>query len=310
MKYNRSLIITSKIGERFVCVNEYYIFKNNFLYVNIINKNSMGNRGGLYMDIFMNFVERQGIIYVMLFLFLCGFALKTICSLCYDEVVNKIDYLQLKTNKIAGEIIRNYETDLKLGKNIKNTEVYVKTELHKWKKFGLVVEKMSSIGDGFGKMCFVVGALTDILLLSVQDVRELFGNNYMNKVYIYGALSIVLMLILKMWSNFLSIDYKRNRIKDEIINYIDNHPSYVKLFAERQQTEKNDNQFLENYLQKEQALSQAKDTSNDKIIKFKTDQASDQKLANGTKEVRSKSKSSGYDDKNLLISEVLDEFLS
>lgn len=293
------------------------------------------------MDILIGFIEKQGMVYIMLFLFLCGFLLKTVCSLCYDEVIDKIDYLQLKSNKVAGEIIRNYEKDLKIGKNIKNTEVYVKSELHKWKKFGIIVEKMSSIGDGFGKMCIVFGVLVDIFLLSVPHAKELLGKNYMNKIYIYCALSIMLMLVLKMWSNFLAIDYKKNLIKDEIINYIDNHPNYVKLLAESQQTQysnadniqfselnwnlnqntnnpnttnqninnqninNQESDFLKEYLRKEREAEESD-------IKASGKNNLKMKKTNGILEENKiqYSETRSNCDKDLLISEVLDEFLS
>lgn len=172
----------------------------------------------------INFATDGGMLYIMIAMFLGGFFVKTAGSLCYDEILDNIEHFQIRKSKIVLNIISIYENEIKMGKEIKNTGAFVEREMHTWRIKGMLVEKISSIGDIFGKLCIIIGLCMAVLVLSTTQEKISLVSHNMRRVYLYIGGCIVLYICLKLWDNVIALDYKRSIIKDEIINYLDNNP--------------------------------------------------------------------------------------
>lgn len=171
----------------------------------------------------INFTTNGGMLYVIIGLFLIGFGVKTAGSLCYDDILDKIGDYQIRKSKRAESIILQYENEVKFGKSINNIHAYVERSMHGWKIKGILVEKMQDIGDIFGKICLILGICAVAILLAAQKDDLSFGSQMTKGIYIYAAVAAILFICLKLWDNIIALEYKRNVIRDEIINYLDNN---------------------------------------------------------------------------------------
>lgn len=176
-------------------------------------------------DFIINFTTNGGMLYVIIGLFLIGFGIKTAASLCYDDILDKIENYQIRQNKRAEGIILQYENEVKFGKKINNLSAFVERAMHGWKIKSILVEKMQDIGDIFGKICLILGICAIAILLAAQKDDLSFGSQMTKGIYIYAAAAAILFICLKLWDNIIALDYKRNVIRDEIINYLDNNHS-------------------------------------------------------------------------------------
>lgn len=174
-------------------------------------------------DFIINFTTNGGMLYVIIGLFLIGFGIKTAGSLCYDDILDKIENFQIRKNKRAEGIILQYENEVKFGKKINNLSAFVERAMHGWKIKSILVEKMQGIGDIFGKVCLILGICAIAILLAAQKDELSFGSQMTKGIYIYAAAAAILFICLKLWDNVIALDYKRNVIRDEIINYLDNN---------------------------------------------------------------------------------------
>lgn len=174
-------------------------------------------------DFIINFTTNGGMLYVIIGLFLIGFGIKTAGSLCYDDILDKIENFQIRKNKRVEGIILQYENEVKFGKKINNLSAYVERAMHGWKIKSILVEKMQGIGDIFGKICLILGICAVAILLAAQKDDLSFGSQMTKGIYIYTAAVAILFICLKLWDNVIALDYKRNVIRDEIINYLDNN---------------------------------------------------------------------------------------
>lgn len=174
-------------------------------------------------DFIINFTTNGGMLYVIIGLFLIGFGIKTAGSLCYDDILDKIENYQIRKNKRAEGIILQYENEVKFGKKINNLSAFVERAMHGWKIKSILVEKMQGIGDIFGKVCLILGICAIAILLAAQKDELSFGSQMTKGIYIYAAAAAILFICLKLWDNVIALDYKRNVIRDEIINYLDNN---------------------------------------------------------------------------------------
>ncbi len=171
----------------------------------------------------INFTTNGGMLYAIIGLFLIGFGVKTAGSLCYDDILDKIENFQLRKSRRAESIVLQYENEVKFGKKINNLNAFVERSMHGWRIKGVLVEKMQGIGDIFGKVCLILGICAVAILLAGQKDELSFGSQMTKGIYIYAATVAVLFICLKLWDNVIALDYKRNVIRDEIINYLDNN---------------------------------------------------------------------------------------
>lgn len=240
-------------------------------------------------EILLEFVKSGGLMAVLLLLFLIGFTLEIMAGLCYDSAIGNMHCVSLEKSGIVTDIIGGYNRSLKEGKKIKNTQVYVENELHYWKKYGLRVERMEPAGDLFGGVCMVLSVLFDMVMLIQKTFAEKDSADIMRYVYVYTTISIIFFLVLKIWGNVADSANKRMVLADGITNYIDNQleniQSYVTLDASPQDTEAEE---ADNSLEKKSVMA-----------------ADDgEELNSGAGEEPLKK-----EDKELVISQVLDEFL-
>lgn len=170
-----------------------------------------------------NFTKNGGMLYVIIGIFLIGFGIKTVGSLCYDDILDKIENFQMRTSKRVENIIIQYKNEIKFGKNINNSQAFVERSMHGWKIKGIFLEKMQAIGDIFGKLCLILGICAVVILLATQKEEVSLTTQTLKGAYIYAAVSTVLFICLKLWDNVIALEYKRDVIRDEIINYLDNN---------------------------------------------------------------------------------------
>lgn len=243
-------------------------------------------------EILLEFVKSGGLMAVLLLLFLIGFILEIMAGLCYDSAIENMHCVTLAKSGIVPDIIGGYSKNLKNGNKIGNTQVYVSNELHHWKKYGLRVERMKPAGDLFGEICVVLCVFFDMVMLIQKTFTEKDSVDIMRYVYVYTAISIIFFLVLKIWGNVADTANKRMILADGITNYIDNQieniQDYVTLNALPQDTE------------------EETDNSSEKNSKMPANGGEDAQadLKSGTGE-----KSLKKEDKELVISQVLDEFL-
>lgn len=247
--------------------------------------------------ILLEFAESGGLMAVLLLFFLIGFALKIIANLCYDNAIEEMNCITLAKKGIVSDIITAYGMDLKQGNKIRNTQAFVNNEIHQWKKYGVRVERMEPLGDLFGGFCVVLCAFFDMLLLIQKTASNDGSEDIMRYVYVYTAISIVFYLVLKLWSIVTDSNNKRTILTDGLINYIDNQfenlPEYVTL-----------NPILpdENIAQ-DNIESDVSDEKTDMEKNGNEESVSSAQSEEGNEEMLKK------EDKELVISQVLDEFL-
>ena len=69
----------------------------------------------------------------------------------------------------------------------------------------------------------ILGICAIAMLLAAQKDELSFGSQMTKGIYIYAGAAAILFICLKLWDNVIALDYKRNVIRDEIINYLDNN---------------------------------------------------------------------------------------
>ena len=90
---------------------------------------------------------------------MAGFICKIICGFCYDGAVEKINHQNFRQCKILKDTIIKYDEKLKDGNKIKNIQMFVRCELHKWKILGTLVEKLNIYGNAMILCCIFIGVL-------------------------------------------------------------------------------------------------------------------------------------------------------
>lgn len=243
-------------------------------------------------EILLEFVKSGGLMAVLLLLFLLGFTLEIMAGLCYDSAIDNMHCVTLAKSGIVPDIIGGYSQNLKNGKKIKNTQVYVQNELHHWKKYGLQVERMKPAGDLFGGICVVLCVFFDMVMLLQRTFAEKDSVDIMRYVYVYTTISIIFYLVLKIWGNVADTANKRLVLADGITNYIDNQleniQDYVTLNALPQDTEAEETSSLEK--------------DNKQSVNGGEGAQTDLNSTTGEEPLKK-------EDKELVISQVLDEFL-
>lgn len=249
-------------------------------------------------EILLEFVKSGALMAVLLLLFLVGFALKIMVNLCYDNALENLHCITLAKNGIVSDIIIGYNMNLKNGNKIRNAHIYVKNELHQWRKYGVRIERMEPLGDLFGEICLVVCAFFDMLLLTQRTFAGNNSQDIMRYVYVYTTISIIFFLVLKLWSAVTDSENKKKILADGLTNYIDNQ--------------------IENIQDYVSLSSMAKDTvQEEKVSAEKSDGA---EAMSGENKMNGESttpvlgdKEDGEplkkEEKERVISQVLDEFL-
>lgn len=252
------------------------------------------------------FVNNGSIVVAILVIFMAGFVFKVIYSLCYNSVLDKIEYKNFRQSKLVNHIVGDYESDNKDKVNIKNTEAYVKSKLNRWKECGLYVERMNDYGDASVGLCIIIGAIVDMYLISDYDSGKLSASETVIKVAVYSLIPAICFMIVKMWDYAVGIEYKKRMIFEEIVNYIDNRAIYVTLNT--------DNTVMEDII-KEDKISdnvqeQAVELNKNKGEKAEENEKAGQNVSQGnagnSKRADVKLKEN---EKAEVISQVLNEFL-
>lgn len=174
-------------------------------------------------------IYNGSIVVAILIIFMVGLAFKMIYTICYSEVLDKIECGNFRQCTIINHIVEGFEEGNKEKINIKNTGTYVKSELNKWKKCGLYVERMNDYGNLAVIMCIIIGAIVDMYLISNYDSGNLQVSEVAVNVSVYSFIPAICFIIIRLWDYALGIEYKKRMIYEEIVNYIDNGGAYVVL---------------------------------------------------------------------------------
>lgn len=179
-----------------------------------------------------NMVDNGGIVIVMTIGLIIAFVFKTICSLCYDEVIEKIKSQNFIGCKKIKPIIEEFNNEIKNNRQINIPEYYLKNELHKWKCFGMNLDRINNYGNIAITICMIIGATMDLIILSDIGNSKIIIIENINKVSVYTFVSLIFLGAFKLFDEIIALDYKKNIIFNEILNYICNPREYVK-FAEK-----------------------------------------------------------------------------
>lgn len=289
-----------------------------------------------------NMVDNGGIVIVMTIGLIIAFVFKTICSLCYDEVIEKIKSQNFIGCKKIKPIIEEFNNEIKNNRQINMPEYYLKNELHKWKCFGMNLDRINNYGNIAITVCMIIGATMDLIILSDIGNSKIIIIENINKVSVYTFVPLIFLGAFKLFDEIIALDYKKNIIFNEILNYLCNPREYVK-FAEKINVEEfmddtgkskssvdNKNTVTcitdsDNKITTDDADSDNKITtydaeldnkavtgakkSNNKTITDVTNMDNNKILIN-TVDVSKKSDEEYAKDKELVINEVLDEFLA
>lgn len=289
-----------------------------------------------------NMVDNGGIVIVMTIGLIIAFVFKTICSLCYDEVIEKIKSQNFIGCKKIKPIIEEFNNEIKNNRQINMPEYYLKNELHKWKCFGMNLDRINNYGNIAITVCMIIGATMDLIILSDIGNSKIIIIENINKVSVYTFVPLIFLGAFKLFDEIIALDYKKNIIFNEILNYICNPREYVK-FAEKINVEEfmDDTGKSKSSVDNKNTVTCITDSDN-KIItddagsdnKITTDDAElDNKAVTGAKksnnktitditnmdnnkilintvDVSKKSDEEYVKDKELVINEVLDEFLA
>ena len=289
-----------------------------------------------------NMVDNGGIVIVMTIGLIIAFVFKTICSLCYDEVIEKIKSQNFIGCKKIKPIIEEFNNEIKNNRQINMPEYYLKNELHKWKCFGMNLDRINNYGNIAITVCMIIGATMDLIILSDIGNSKIIIIENINKVSVYTFVPLIFLGAFKLFDEIIALDYKKNIIFNEILNYICNPREYVK-FAEKINVEEfmddtgkskssvdnkntvtcitdsdnktttddagSDNKITTDDAELDnKAVADAK-KSNNKTITDVTNMDNNKILIN-TVDVSKKSDEEYVKDKELVINEVLDEFLA
>lgn len=179
-----------------------------------------------------NMVDNGGIVIVMTIGLIIAFVFKTICSLCYDEVIEKIKSQNFIGCKKIKPIIEEFNNEIKNNRQINIPEYYLKNELHKWKCFGMNLDRINNYGNIAITICMIIGSTMDLIILSDIGNSKIIIIENINKVSVYTFVSLIFLGAFKLFDEIIALDYKKNIIFNEILNYICNPREYVK-FAEK-----------------------------------------------------------------------------
>lgn len=183
-----------------------------------------------------NMVNNGGIIVIMTIGLIIAFVFKTICSFCYDEVIGKIRSQNFIECKRIKQVIEEYNNELKTNRQINKPEYYLKSEIHKWKCLGMNLDRINNYGNIAITICLIIGAAMDLVILSdIGSGRSVIIEN-INKAAVYTFVPLIFLGAFKLFDEIISLDYKKNVIFDEILNYISNPREYVR-FAEKMDVE-------------------------------------------------------------------------
>ena len=178
-------------------------------------------------ELLLEFAQSGALMGMMLVIFCVGFLLKVLAGWCYDNALDNIPYISAAKSGIVKELKEKYEMDLKSGKRIRNTKVYVDNALHHWKKCGLKVEKMELTGELAGGIGLVICAFFDMLFLTQKTFEAAETSGLMRYVYVYTTLSVIFFLVIKSWSLVTDTNGKRKILSDAITDYFDNQMEYM-----------------------------------------------------------------------------------
>lgn len=277
-----------------------------------------------------NMIDNGGIVIVMTIGLIIAFVFKTICSLCYDEVIEKIKSQNFIGCKKIKPIIEEFNNEIKNNRQINMPEYYLKNELHKWKCFGMNLDRINNYGNIAITVCMIIGATMDLIILSDIGNSKIIIIENINKVSVYTFVPLIFLGAFKLFDEIIALDYKKNIIFNEILNYICNPREYVK-FAEKINVEEfmddtgkskssvdnkntvtcitaSDNKITTDDAEDNKVITGAK-KSNNKTITDVTNMDNNKILIN-TVDVSKKSDEEYAKDKELVINEVLDEFLA
>lgn len=278
-----------------------------------------------------NMVDNGGIVIVMTIGLIIAFVFKTICSLCYDEVIEKIKSQNFIGCKKIKPIIEEFNNEIKNNRQINIPEYYLKNELHKWKCFGMNLDRINNYGNIAITICMIIGATMDLIILSDIGNSKIIIIENINKVSVYTFVSLIFLGAFKLFDEIIALDYKKNIIFNEILNYICNPREYVK-FAEKINVEEfmddtgkskssvdnkntvtcitdSDNKITTDDAELDNKVITGAKKSNNKTITDVTNMDNNKILIN-TVDVSKKSDEEYAKDKELVINEVLDEFLA
>lgn len=289
-----------------------------------------------------NMIDNGGIVIVMTIGLIISFVFKTICSLCYDEVIEKIKSQNFIGCKKIKPIIEEFNNEIKNNRQINMPEYYLKNELHKWKCFGMNLDRINNYGNIAITVCMIIGATMDLIILSDIGNSKIIIIENINKVSVYTFVPLIFLGAFKLFDEIIALDYKKNIIFNEILNYICNPREYVK-FAEKINVEEfmddtgkskssvdnkntvtcitdsdnkttsddagSDNKITTDDAELDNKAVAGAKKSNNKTITDVTNMDNNKILIN-TVDVSKKSDEEYVKDKELVINEVLDEFLA
>lgn len=247
--------------------------------------------------ILLEFAESGGLMAVLLLFFMIGFALKIIANLFYDNAIEEMNGITLEKKGIVSDIITRYDMNLKQGNKIRNTQAFVNNEMHQWKKYGVRVERMEPLGDLFGGFCVIFCAFFDMLMLTQKAAGNNGSEGIIRYVYVYTAISVIFFLVLKLWSIVTDSNNKRKILTDGLTNYMDNQldnlPEYVM-----------PNSILPDENEAQNNIKPDATAENVNAEKNGNEESTPSAQSEDGKEEMLKK-----EDKELVISQVLDEFL-
>lgn len=256
-------------------------------------------------------VYNGGIVVAILVIFMVGLAFKMVYTILYSEVLDKIECRNFRQCKIINNIVEGFEDKNKDKINIKNTGVYVKSELNRWKKYGIYVERMNDYGNLAVIMCIIIGAIVDMYLISNYDSGNLQVSEVVVKVSVYTFIPVICLIIIKIWDYAIGVEYKKKMIYEEIVNYIDNRAAYVTLNTDENVMEKiinDDNKEADIKSNIENTMQETNDISVDKNDGKKENRNKGKKSKEDKKD-KSDSADLKENEKAEVISQVLNEYL-
>ena len=248
-------------------------------------------------------VEHGGIIIFMTLIFMAGFICKIICGFCYDGAVEKNNHQNFRQCKILKDTIIKYDEKLKDGNKIKNIQMFVRCELHKWKVLGTLVEKLNIYGNAMILCCIFIGGVTDLIILARFENRSISTEVIVQEIAVYTLVPLIFVVCTFIWDLIIMIDYKREYIITEMVNYIENPREYVKLIKEINVEESN--------TKKEEIEGQNIEKIDIKELNAEKNVVSEIKKDTLIGDEKEKIVNNNAEkSKEMVINQVLDEFLS
>lgn len=266
------------------------------------------------MEYLKKIIDSGTIILIMTFGLVMAFMFKMLCSFCYDEVIDKIKSQNFIANKRIKNLIDKYNEDIKSGRQINNTEYYLRSELHKWKYMGLYVDKINNYGNIVITICLIVGGIVDLVIISDYGYGNKSMADVVRQTAVYTFVPLIFLGSLKLYERIVALDYKKKVIFDELLNYISNPREYVKLTETKYNNINTSDSYNSN---NKNSTENEHYTETDK--KVNSESTKDIGKNSETYTEGDKNHSTEYNDnlkhidelknKELVISQVLDEFL-